>query len=1276
MLLRHPPGDGDALREDMRLRYRASETAVLDSLLPHATFSAACRSRAWARARALVEAVRATRHQQSGIDALLQEYALSTEEGVVLMCLAEALLRVPDPHTTDRLIRDKLAAGDWSAHLGNSDSLFVNASAWGLLLSGHLVDYNDADNPRRLGLLKRTLGRLGEPVIRAAVRQAMQIMGEQFVMGDSIDAALSRARASEARGYRYSYDMLGEAARTGADAERYFRSYRSAIAAIAAVSAGRGPIDSPGISVKLSALHPRYEEAQRERVMVELLPRLRELALAAAEADIGLTIDAEEAGRLELSLDLISALCHDPALGDWQGLGLAVQAYQKRALWLVDWIVALADHSGRRLMVRLVKGAYWDSEIKQAQVEGLADYPVFTRKAATDISYQACAARLLAARDRVYPQFATHNAYTVATLLELDESREGYEFQRLHGMGESLYAAVLADEPVACRIYAPVGVHADLLAYLVRRLLENGANTSFVNHIYDDNVPVERLLEDPVDLARDWQQARHPQIPLPPALYGSARANARGLDLTDPLEQRRLRPALMAADAALPLHYPGPGRACVARDPATGEVIGQFSLADAAAAEAALARATAALPTWSAEPARERAACLRRLATRLEDAAPSLMTLCCREAGKTLPDALAEVREAVDFLRYYALQAEALEGEKPRGEALGVVLCISPWNFPLAIFLGQLSAAVATGNTVIAKPAEQTSLLALRTGELLRASGFPEGVINILPGEGRAIGEQLLPDPRIRGVLFTGSTATAHRINRCLAARPDAPVPLIAETGGQNCMIVDSTALPEQVVRDVLASGFQSAGQRCSALRVLYLQEDVADRIIHMLVGAMRELRLDSPAWLSSDLGPVIDRAAHERLWEHVHYLDATARLLYACEADPSAGPLGFPPRLYEIPRLSLLQGEVFGPIVHVIRYRAENLDAVLADINNSGFGLTFGMHSRIERSCQRAAARVAAGNIYVNRNMIGAVVGVQPFGGRGLSGTGPKAGGPNYLRRLRRAPAPTAVAGSAALPAGGERERLFEAVSRSAAATWSRRLLEERLLCLRRLVAILAGQSPSLTGVAEAAGPGPLDLQGDRSLERILRLLRRAREQLSAPLTLPGPTGESNTLRYEPRGLLLLVADTPDPEGEALLALVSCLAGGNSVLLAADDAQRARWQQRLDAASEAGLLVAAAQLLPLAALGDSLLLPELAGVWIAADSPRRAAVASRLAERQQGGVAEAGAGGPGHPGPLLPLFCGLLAEDLLTLSLHEKAVSTDTTAAGGNASLMTLTES
>jgi RHH-type transcriptional regulator, proline utilization regulon repressor / proline dehydrogenase / delta 1-pyrroline-5-carboxylate dehydrogenase len=1240
----------DPIRQHMQACYRQDEAEVLAQLLPVADISQAARSRAWERARTLVVNIRKAQIGKGGVDALLQEFALSTEEGIVLMCLAEALLRVPDRLTMDRLIRDKLADGDWSSHLGNSESLFVNASAWGLLLTGKVVNYNDEDNPRQFGLLKKTMGRLGEPVIRASVRYAMQIMGTQFVMGTTIDKALERARGPEERGYRYSYDMLGEAACTAADAQRYFDSYLSAIEAIGKAAAGRGPDTSPGISVKLSAIHPRYEFAQRERVLAELVPRLKTLALAAKRHDIGFTVDAEEADRLMLSLDVIEAVFADPDLGDWQGFGMAVQAYQKRSLFVIEWLRALTLRVGRRMMVRLVKGAYWDTEIKLAQVEGLAGYPVFTRKAATDVSYQACAARMLAYRDSLYPQFATHNAYTVASILELDSQHSGYEFQRLHGMGETLYDQVVAEAKVPCRVYAPVGVHADLLAYLVRRLLENGANSSFVNNIVDENIPVEALLEDPVETVRGWRQKANPNIPLPVDLYGAERANAAGMDLSDPLTLAAAREGMQQWLQTLPLSPALAGTPREVRNPANrGELVGTIALADSATIEAAAAAAQAACAGWAATPVTDRATLLRKLATALEQHRDELIGLCCKEAGKTIADGVAEVREAVDFLRYYAARAEEAEfvarGLMPRG----VVLCISPWNFPLAIFLGQVSAALAAGNTVVAKPAEQTSLIALRTLELMHDCGFPQGVVALLVAEGKAVGEQLVPDPRIKAVMFTGSTAVGTWLARTLAARPDAPVPLVAETGGQNCMLVDSTALPEQVVRDVIASGFQSAGQRCSALRVLFLQEDIADKVIEMTIGAMRELRVGDPALLATDIGPVIDQRALRGLEDHVRYLDATGRLLYACDIPEPGEHTFFAPRLYEISNLSLLEQEVFGPIVHVIRYRAEAFDQVLEQINQTGFGLTFGIHSRIEEACNRAAERVQAGNVYVNRNMIGAIVGVQPFGGRGLSGTGPKAGGPQYLSRLVTTGEEAENAtGQCPLPTVNTRNGVMQPLAAAVAAgqLWARRSLNDRVSVLRQFLA----------SYARRPDDNPLILE--HTLSAVREQLRYAVELLATPKILPGPTGESNSLHLEPRGCLLLVLDDDRHNGEYLMAVVSALVAGNSVTAVATEELLAEWQTLASALVSAGLPESLLCLQALASAGELLLDPALAGAMVHARSRHLHAVAQLLATRE---------------GPILPLISCVAPATLLQQTLVEKTVSIDTTAAGGNASLMTM---
>ncbi len=938
------------------------------------------------------------------------------------MCLAEALLRIPDAETANLLIKDKLADADWERHLGGSESLFVNASTWALMLTGRVIRL-DKDGEDLAGVLRRLVARSGEPVIRQAVTQAMRILGRQFVMGRTIEEALERARGPEKRGYRYSYDMLGEAARTARDAERYDHAYRHAIAAIGRASQGRGPIEGPGISVKLSALHPRYEFAQRARVMAELVPRLAALARLAKEADIGFTVDAEEAERLELSLDVIAAVSADPALAGWNGFGLAVQAYQKRVLPLIDCLGEIARRDRRRLMLRLVKGAYWDSEIKQSQERGLPGYPVFTRKLSTDVSYLAAAKRLLADPEAFYPQFATHNAHTLAAVLEMAGNRRDFEFQRLHGMGEALYAHVVPAEAggYPCRVYAPCGSHEDLLAYLVRRLLENGANTSFVNRIVDEKLPIEEIIADPVARVRRLKEKPHPRIPLPAAIYGPQRRNSAGIDLTDVTRLVPLAEAMTRAAGqkwrAQPLIGGAAqgGKARPILDPSDRRRrVGEVAEADPAAVDRALARAVRAQPEWNAAGAEARARCLEQAADLLERDHAVLMALAVREAGKTVPDALAEVREAVDFLRYYAGRARAdfakpMELPGPTGErnqlelaGRGVFACISPWNFPLAIFCGQVSAALAAGNAVVAKPAEQTPLIAMRAVELLQRAGVPGDVLHLLPGDGPTVGAPLAADPRIAGVAFTGSTETAQAINRSLAARDGPIATLIAETGGQNVMIVDSSALPEQVVRDILTSSYQSAGQRCSALRVLCVQEDIADKLLDMLAGAMAELKVGDPGLLSTDVGPVIDEEAKHQLEAHAGRMAREAKTVYRVRLDPACEAGTFvAPQAFEIDRLDRLEREVFGPILHVLRFRQDRLDQLLEAVDRLGYGLTLGIHSRIDSTVRRIHRRLRVGNTYVNRNVIGAVVGVQPFGGERLSGTGPKAGGPHYLLRF-----------------------------------------------------------------------------------------------------------------------------------------------------------------------------------------------------------------------------------------------------------------------------------
>ena len=1007
------------LRAAIGEAHRQREAEAVAAILSAAEISSVARERIAQTAARLVTAVRQNGFDKGGIDAFIHEYALSSREGVALMCLAEALLRIPDTGTIDRLIRDRLASADWESHLGHSGSLFVNASTWALMLTGRLL--SDDDGHDLAGAVHRFAARSAEPIVRQAVLAAMRILGRQFVMGRTIEEGLARAAVSERHGYRHSYDMLGEAARTGGDAARYHAAYLHAIDKIGAAAGDRPATEAPGISVKLSALHARYEIAQRDRAMRELLPRLIELCHAAKTTNIGLTVDAEEADRLELLLDLFEAVACDPGLAGWDGLGLAVQAYQKRALAEIDWLADLAERSGRRVMVRLVKGAYWDSEIKRAQERGLDTYPVFTRKVATDVSYLACAKRLFAAGGAFYPQFATHNAHTLAAILELAGDRRDWEFQRLHGMGEALYGEIVEPMNQPCRVYAPVGSHEDLLAYLVRRLLENGANTSFVNRIVDERQPIEAIVADPIAHLSQLPEKPHPRIPLPRDLFQPSRLNSSGLDLADPHTLAELDDGLTAA-----LQRPasaGPIVAGVETNAAPTPVfdpadrrrqIGEVRVANADLIEKALATASRAASAWDRTPADARAATLERAAALYERDRYGLMALIIREGGRPIPAALSEVREAVDYLRYYAARAraefaapESLPG--PTGErdqialhGRGVFVCVSPWNFPLAIFTGQVAAALAAGNAVIAKPAEQTPLVAAAAVRHLLAAGVPADVLHLLPGSGETIGAALVADRRITGVAFTGSIETARSINQALAARPGPIVPLIAETGGQNAMIVDSSALPEQVVADVVTSAFDSAGQRCSALRLLYLQDDIADRVLAMLAGAMVELTLGDPALLSTDIGPVIDPDSRAMLQCHADRMAQEARPLFQCALpEPLEHGNFFAPRAYEIDSARRLSGEVFGPILHVVRWRADRLDAVLDEIEATGFALTLGIHSRLDATVQRILGRLGIGNSYVNRNMIGAVVGVQPFGGERLSGTGPKAGGPRYLHRF-----------------------------------------------------------------------------------------------------------------------------------------------------------------------------------------------------------------------------------------------------------------------------------
>ncbi len=1015
-----PPAP-DAAHALMTAAYCRDETEAMNELLGQAALPAAERDLVLARATELVARVRAKAQDASAVEAFMRQYDLSSEEGVLLMCVAEALLRIPDKDTADKLISDKLGEANWEAHLGKSDSLFVNAGTWGLMLTGKFISLAEETQRNFSGALKRLVGRAGEPVIRLAVRQAMRIMGHQFVMGRTIKEGLDRAQEKENRAYRYSYDMLGEGALTTPDGERYYQAYVDAIKALGARGPFKEILDAPSISIKLSALHPRYEVGKRARVHAELAPKLLALAQLAKAQGICLTVDAEEADRLELSLDLIAAVHADPSLDGYQGFGLAVQAYQKRAPFVIDWLAEQAKKTGRRFCVRLVKGAYWDSEIKRAQEGGHAGYPVYTRKPNTDVSYLACARRLFEHGPAAfYPAFATHNAHTIATIHHIAQGRP-FEFQRLHGMGADLYDEVIGANNlnVPCRVYAPVGSHEDLLPYLVRRLLENGANTSFVNRIVDESTPIKDLVADPVDVVRGFASKPHPRIPQPIGLFGEQRKNSMGVNFGNDNELKALADAVGAVKAdwnATPL-VPGAKSAEPPQDvtnPADRrQKVGTMQHADAATIDRSLVNAVAAQPAWDALPAASRAKILEHAADLLEQRSAQFVALLVREAGKTLPAAISEVREAADMCRYYAaiarklFQPENLPG--PTGESnqlslhgRGVFVCISPWNFPLAIFTGQVAAALAAGNAVIAKPADQTVLIGHAAVKLLHEAGVPEGVLQFLPGKGSMIGNALLTKPDVAGVCMTGSTETAWTINRTLAARNAQIAALIAETGGQNALIADSSALPEQLVKDVVASAFDSAGQRCSAARVLFVQDDIADKVIHMLAGAMDELKVGDPGLLSTDVGPVIDEPSRKNLADHAARMDKEAKLIKQVTLGAETGNGTFlAPRAYELKSLSQLTREVFGPILHVIRWKSDELDQVIDAINATGFGLTLGIHSRIDSTIAHIAQRAKVGNCYVNRNQIGAVVGVQPFGGEGLSGTGPKAGGPHYLLRF-----------------------------------------------------------------------------------------------------------------------------------------------------------------------------------------------------------------------------------------------------------------------------------
>ena len=1191
------------LRQAVTDAYRRDEIEAVQDMLQRAQMTDEERNAASELARRLVTQVRSSRTKASGVDALMHEFSLSSEEGVALMCLAEALLRIPDNATRDRLIADKISEGNWKSHLNNSPSLFVNAAAWGLLITGKLTTNTSEKNMG--SALSRIISKGGAPLIRQGVNYAMRLLGKQFVTGQTIEEALQNGKEREKMGYRFSFDMLGEAAYTEEDANRYYNDYVQAIHAIGKDAAGQGVYEGNGISVKLSAIHPRYSRAQHERVMSELLPRLKELFLLGKKYDIGINIDAEEANRLELSLDLMEALVSDPDLAGYKGIGFVVQAYQKRCPFVIDYLIDLARRNNQKLMIRLVKGAYWDSEVKWAQVDGMDGYPTYTRKVHTDISYLACARKLLDAQDAVFPQFATHNAYTLGAIYQMGKGKD-FEHQCLHGMGETLYDQVVGPQNLGrrVRVYAPVGTHETLLAYLVRRLLENGANSSFVNQIVDENISIDHLIKSPFDTIAEQGIHLHPALPLPRNLYGKDRLNSQGVDFSNETVLQNLQEKLNQASSE-DFHAASivngearnVGEAQPVRNPADhNDVVGTVSFADAALAQEAIGAAVTALPEWSAKPASERADCLRRFADLLEQHTPALMMLAVREAGKTLNNAVAEVREAVDFCRYYANEAENTLSKDAK--AVGAIVAISPWNFPLAIFTGEVVSALAAGNTVIAKPAEQTSLIATYAVSLMHQAGIPTSALQLVLGAGD-VGSALTGDARIGGVIFTGSTEVARLINKALSKRDDNPV-LIAETGGQNAMIVDSTALPEQVCLDVLNSAFDSAGQRCSALRILCVQEDVADKMVNIIKGAMDELVVGKPTQLTTDIGPVIDAEAQQNLLAHINKMKGVAKAYHeiktAADVDDNNSTF-VRPILFELNNLNELQREVFGPVLHVVRYRASELDQLIDQINAKGYALTSGVHSRIEGTVDHIRDRIEAGNIYVNRNIVGAVVGVQPFGGHGLSGTGPKAGGSFYLQRLVRTP-----------------EWVAPTLSRIGQAD------EDALKRLETLVHKLPFNAEEKKAAAAALGHA------------------RVRTLRKAETVLVGPTGERNSLSWRsPKRVWVHGGNLL----QAFSALTELAAAGIQTVVE-PNSPLASYSADLD-----GLLQVNSK-------------PENAGI------SHVAAIEPLSSERKQELA--------GRDGALIRILPSEQGLDILQV-FEEISCSINTTAAGGNASLMAVAD-
>lgn len=1235
-----------AKRSAITSAYRLPETELLPPLLQQAQLAEnqAVYQLAYQLAKNLREQKSSFGHAGL-VQSLLQQFALSSQEGIALMCLAEALLRIPDKATRDNLIRDKISGGDWQSHIGQSSSLFVNAATWGLLFTGKLIaSHNET---KLANALNRIISKSGQPIIRQAVNIAMRLMGEQFVTGETITQALSNAHKMENKGFSYSYDMLGEAALTAEDAKTYMAAYQQAIDAIGKASSGKSIYASAGISIKLSALHPRYCRAQYQRVMDELYPRLLTLTLQARHYDIGINIDAEEADRLEISLDLLKKLCFEPQLAGWNGIGFVIQAYQKRCPYVIDEIIDLAQHSQHRLMIRLVKGAYWDSEIKRAQVEGLEGYPVYSRKIYTDVSYLACARKLLSVPNLIYPQFATHNAHTLASIYYMagENYYPGqYEFQCLHGMGESLYQQVVGSVAEGklnrpCRIYAPVGSHETLLAYLVRRLLENGANTSFVNQIADHHIPLDKLLADPVQEVLSAAEIEgqvglpHPQIPLPRALYGQKRLNAPGIDLTNEHQLAALAQSLLTTPDCYqvkPLlggqhnsQYNISARLPITNPANHSDIVGYVHEATMSDVEHALKIATKAATSWATVPVEQRAVILQQAATLMEQQFSRLISVLIREAGKTYSNAIAEVREAIDFLRYYAEQIGENFNNNETYSPLGVVVCISPWNFPLAIFTGQIAAALASGNSVLAKPAEQTPIIAMLGVELLHQAGVPRDVLQLLPGKGEQVGSKLINDPRTAGVLFTGSTYVAKLIQRHLANRLNAqqqPIPLIAETGGLNAMIVDSSALTEQVVNDVIISAFDSAGQRCSALRILCLQEEIAERTLTMLTGAMAEYRIGDPTLLETDIGPVIDREAQQNIEQHIEKMRQAGKRIYQAEQagqpDDNQWQQGtfIRPTLIEIDHFDELKKEIFGPVLHVLRFKRHQLDQLIKQINDSGYGLTLGLHTRIDDTITYVSQTAKVGNIYVNRNMVGAVVGVQPFGGEGLSGTGPKAGGPLYLYRLLGQRPDTDIDKVFRQPDNPDsltrgQSQLAQLTPFDAFCDWAKKQHDQVLDCV-------IGHYQHLTH-------------------------RGIIHQLA------GPTGEHNSYSLVPRERILCLAES---QSDALLQLTAVLAMGCQVVWPNNATQRQLCAALPESVNEMITLTDNWQ------QADC----QFDAVIFHGESQQLQTICHLVAERDGAIISVQG-------------YRSGDSQLLLERLVHERAVSINTAAAGGNASLMTL---